>query len=207
MNKIAECFLLGIFVLGLVSNVTASELSAVEAGGTPAPLNQSERISRLGPHSMYNQVYFSNRIVVGTVKELRPSSEFTDVLISVDEWLKNPLPKEEIIVRIERETNVTMGTVNFSVGEKALLMLKDEDEAKGRFKMLYIDLGKHPVSDRDEVIAILGKSTSPLATTPPIKSDIPHPNPTAQASPKVPGFEMIFGIIGVLLVWRILKRP
>ncbi|MDW7728063.1 MAG: hypothetical protein SCH70_13355 [Candidatus Methanoperedens sp.] len=69
-----------------------------------------------------------------------------------------------------------------------------------------MDLGKHPVSDRDEVIAILGKSTSTLATTPPIKSDTSLPTPTTQASPKVPGFEMFFGIIGVLAIWRVLKR-
>lgn len=32
------------------------------------------------------------------------------------------------------------------------------------------------------------------------------PTPTAQASPEAPGFEMVFGIIGILAVWRRLKK-
>jgi len=30
--------------------------------------------------------------------------------------------------------------------------------------------------------------------------------PTAQASPEAPGFEVFFGILGVLAVWQGLKR-
>lgn len=44
-----------------------------------------------------------------------------------------------------------------------------------------MELGKHPVSDRDEVIVI-------------IKAETCVPTPTVQASPKVPGFEMVVGI-------------
>ncbi len=142
LKKIAVYILFGIFALGLFSNV-ASALVIGEAGGTPAQLNQSERVSRLGPHSMAGQVYFYDRIVIGTVKELRPDSNFTDVFISVDEWLKHPLPKGEITVRIEQSTDATADAVSFSAGEKALLMLKDEDIEKGMFRMLYTDLGKH----------------------------------------------------------------
>ncbi|MBU4374401.1 MAG: hypothetical protein KJ714_08215 [Euryarchaeota archaeon] len=133
-------------------------------------LTESQRMSRLGPHSIYNQVYFADRIVTSTVKELRPSTEYTDVVISVDEWLKNPLPKGEITVRIEQGINATAGAVSFSVGEKALLMLTDADAEKGMFKLLYTNLGKHPVSDRDEVIVIIDKLLSPMAT--PIKPEI-----------------------------------
>lgn len=142
-----------------------------EAEGTPGQLNQTERMYRLGPNSIYNQVYFSDRIVIGTVKELRPSADFTDVSIKVDEWLKNPLPKEEITVRIGRPNIVPPYPVNFSMGEKTLLMLEDAEVEKGRFKLLNLDLGKHPVSDRDEVIVIIDKLLSPVATTPPIKPE------------------------------------
>ncbi len=38
----------------------------------------------------------------------------------------------------------------------------------------------------------------------PVKSETPVTTPTAQASPEVPGFEMIIGILGVLTVWRTL---
>lgn len=169
-KKIAVYILLGLFALSIFSNV-ASALVIGEAGGTPTQQNISERVSRLGPFSMAGQVYFSDRIVIGTVKELRPDSNFTEVFISVDEWLKNPLPKGEITVRIERSTNATNGTINFSAGEKALLMLKDKDIEKGIFRMLYTNLGKHPVSDSDHVQAELIKSTSPVATTPQIKPE------------------------------------
>lgn len=171
IKKVAVYILLGIFVVGLFSNIGSALLTA-EAEGTPGQLNESERISRLGPHSIYNQVYFSDRIVLGTVKELRPSSDFTDVSIKVDEWLKNPLPKEEITVRIGRPNIVPPNATNFSVGEKTLLMLKDAEVEKGIFILLNLDLGKHPVSDRDEVIVIIDKLLSPVATTPPIKSEI-----------------------------------
>ena len=169
MNKLAVYALLGIFAVGLFSNIGSALLTA-EAEGTPAQLTQSQAISRLGPHSIYNQVYFSDRIVIGTVKELRPSSEFTDVLISVDEWLKNPLPKDEITVRMGRP-NTEPPVANFTVGEKVLLMLDGEVE-KGMFTLLYGDLGKHPVSDRDEAIVIIDKLLSPVATTPPRKPEI-----------------------------------
>lgn len=43
----------------------------------------------------------------------------------------------------------------------------------------------------------------------PVESEMeaktPVPTPTAQASPEAPGFEMVFGIVGVLAVWRRLK--
>lgn len=58
------------------------------------------------------------------------------------------------------------------MGEKVLLTLNDDDTEKGRFKMAFMELGKHPVSDRDEVIAIIDKLLSPVATTPPIKPEI-----------------------------------
>lgn len=169
VKKIAVYVLLGIFVVGIFSNI-GSALVTAEAEGTPAQLTQSQAISRLGPHSIYNQVYFADRIVIGTVKELRPSSEFTNVLINVDEWLKNPLPKDEITVRMGRP-NTEPPAANFTVGEKVLLMLDGEVE-KGIFTLLYWDLGKHPISDRDEVRLIIYKLLSPVATTPPRKPEI-----------------------------------
>ncbi|MDW7727844.1 MAG: hypothetical protein SCH70_12175 [Candidatus Methanoperedens sp.] len=168
MNKLAVYVLLGIFVLGIFSNMAASALVTAQVEGIPGQLNQTERMSRLGPHSIYNQVYFADRIVTSTVKELRPGTGYTDVVISVDEWLKNPLPKGEITIRIERGTNATGEDANFTMGEKNILMLKDEDFIEtGWFRLLYADLGKHPVSDRQEVIVIIDKLLSPMVT--PIK--------------------------------------
>ncbi len=152
MNKLAIYILIGIFAFVLLSNTAVSTIWAPEASEIPFQVNHSDRI------------------VIGTVKELRSSFDFIDVLIRVDEWLKNPLPKEEIIVRIGRP-NIGPPGVNFSVGEKSLLMLEDADAEKGMFKLLNLDLGKHPVSDRAEVIVIIDKLLSPVATTP-IKPEI-----------------------------------
>jgi hypothetical protein len=150
MNKMVVYALLGIFAFVLVSN------TAISTSWDPA--------AREIPF----QVNHSDRIVIGTVKELHPSFEYTDVVISVDEWLKNPLPTNQITVRTEQGTNAfTAGAANFILGEKALLVLKDEDAKKGMFNMPFMELGKRPVSDRDAVvkeIAALPKSTSPAAT-------------------------------------------
>ncbi len=39
-----------------------------------------------------------------------------------------------------------------------------------------------------------------------MQTETPVPTPTAQASPEAPGFGMVFGIAGVLAVWRRLKK-
>ncbi|MDW7728144.1 MAG: hypothetical protein SCH70_13775 [Candidatus Methanoperedens sp.] len=63
------------------------------------------------------------------------------------------MPRNEITVRTEWGTNAfTAGAAKFSVGERALLMLKDTDAEKGSFSMPFMELGKRPVSDRDAVI-------------------------------------------------------
>lgn len=162
MNKIIIYVLLGILAFGSFSTTAVSTSWDPEAGEIPYQANHSDRI------------------VVGTVKSASSGFDYTDVVISVDEWLKNPLPRNEITIRTEWGTNAfTVGAAKFSVGEKAILMLKDEDVEKGRFRMLNMELGKHNISDRDAVvkeIAALPESTSPVAT------------------PQTPGFEAILAV-------------
>ncbi|MGB9927935.1 MAG: hypothetical protein ACPK85_05965 [Methanosarcina sp.] len=95
---------------------------------------------------------YSDTIVIGTVKETLPpkwntangkqpnksitelGSEnviYTDIIIDVDEYLKNPLSSKELIVRVIGGSigNVNMTThaePNFSNGEKVLLYLKKD---------------------------------------------------------------------------------
>lgn len=95
---------------------------------------------------------YSDTIVIGTVKEMLPpkwntangkqpnksitelGSEnviYTDIIIDVDEYLKNPLSSKELIVRIIGGSigNVNMTTdaePKFSNGEKVLLYLKKD---------------------------------------------------------------------------------
>ncbi len=173
MNKTVVYVLLGIFAFGLFSNTAVSTSWDPEAGEIPYQVNHSDRI------------------VIGTVKSASPSFDYTDVVISVDEWLKNPLPRNEITVRTEWGTNAfTAGAAKFTVGEKVLLILKDEDAEKGRFSMPFMELGKRPVSDKDEVvreIAALPKSPSPTAT------------------PQTPGFEAVFAAVLLLSIYM-MKR-
>lgn len=173
MNKIIVYSLLGLFAFVAFSNVTASASWTVEAGEIPYQANHSDRI------------------VVGTVKSASSSFDYTDVVISVDEWLKNPLPRNEITVRTAWGTNAfTAGAAKFSAGERALLMLKDTDAEKGKFSMPFMELGKRPVSDRDAVvkeIAALPESTSPAAT------------------PQTPGFEAVFAAELLLSIYM-MKR-
>lgn len=155
MNKLAVYGLLGIFAYVLLSNSAVSTSWDPEAREIPFQANHSDRI------------------VVGIVNSMSSSFDYTDVIISVDEWLKNPLPRNEITVRTEWGTNAfTAGAANFSIGEKVLLMLNDDNIENGRFKMAFMELGKHPVSDRDEVIVAMDKLLSPIATTPQIKTEI-----------------------------------
>lgn len=150
MNKMVVYALFGLFAFVAFSNVTASASWTVEAGEIPYQAN------------------YSDRIVIGTVKSASSGFDYTDVVISVDEWLKNPLPRNEITVRTEWGTNAfTSGAAEFSVGEKAILMLKDEDVEKGRFRMLNMELGKHNISDRDAVVkGILSGVTKHIAPPP-----------------------------------------
>ncbi|MHC1756134.1 MAG: hypothetical protein AB9861_12010 [Methanosarcina sp.] len=98
----------------------------------------------------------SNVIVMGTVKEILPSKWntpdgtkpekaiedldlddviYTDIIISVDKYLKNPLDSQEVIVRIlggsvGEDTMLADDEPSFKVGEKTLLYLvADNDPA------------------------------------------------------------------------------
>jgi len=174
MDKITTYALLGMFVFAVFSNAAVSTSWAPEAREIPYQVNHSDRI------------------VIGTVKELHTGFENTDVIISVDEWLKNPLLRNEITVVTERGSfRIIVGAANFSVGEKVLLMLKDENVKKGKFSMPFMELGKRPVSDRDAVIkeiAALPESTSSATV------------------PQTPGFEAILAVGLLPSIIYVMKR-
>lgn len=161
MNKMVVYVLFGIFAFGLFPNTAVSTSWDPEAKEIPFQVNHSDRI------------------VVGTVKSASSSFDYTDVIISVDEWLKNSLPRNEITVRTEWGTNAfTAGAAKFSVGEKVLLMLKDVDTEKGKFSMPFMELGKRSVSDRDEVIKAINEQEKAKAieialSDPKVKESLP----------------------------------
>ena len=99
------------------------------------------------------QVNHSDRIAIGTVGKITPYYDHTIFLITVEEWLYNPLPVETIKVRTEMGTGVwTEDQPEFEENEEVLLMLKDLDLEDRLFKVSVEFPGKRPVSDREAVI-------------------------------------------------------
>ena len=98
------------------------------------------------------QVPRADRIVAGTVTDVRAFYDHTVVTIEVDEWLRNPLPAKAITVRTECGTNVwTEDEASFVANETAILMREGVDASENRFKMVCGEVGKHPLSDRDAI--------------------------------------------------------
>ena len=99
------------------------------------------------------QIQNSDRIVLGTVSDIKPYSTYTMCTITVKEWLYNPLPIDTINVETRIGTNVSVeDEAEFSKNESVLLMLKDIDLKNQFFVVTFGFPGKHPVSDRDAVI-------------------------------------------------------
>jgi hypothetical protein len=99
------------------------------------------------------QVPRADRIIIGTVTDIRAFHDHTIVPIEVDEWLRNPLPAKAITVRTECGTGVqTEDEASFAANETAILMLEDVDASKNRFMILCGEAGKHPISDRDAIL-------------------------------------------------------
>ncbi len=122
----------------LLSN-DSNEPVTISVSGSLVALNHEELISN------------SDTIVIGTVKEILPSKYgdrfskdtdfgpdhviYTDIIISVDEYLKNPLSSNEVRVRVAggtigNDTLIMEEEASFKTGEKVLLYLtKDTSHA------------------------------------------------------------------------------
>ncbi len=109
------------------------------------------------------QVSRADRIVIGTVTDIRAFYDYTIVTIEVDDWLKNPLPAKAITVRTECGTNVwTEDEASFAANETAILMLEDVDVSESRFRMVCGEAGKHPPSERSAILKAISLSDSDL---------------------------------------------
>lgn len=99
------------------------------------------------------QINTSDRIIIGTVSGINIHYDHTIFTIKVEEWLYNPLPAEKIKVRTETGKYVwTEDQAEFTLNESVVLMLRDKDLDKQLFSVSVGFPGKHPVSDRDEVV-------------------------------------------------------
>ncbi len=148
----------GIFLVGTLSLLTLNGLALSNSSNDSIQLsndsNEPVTISVSGSLVELNHeelISNSDTIVIGTVKEILPSKYgdrfskdtdfgpdhviYTDIIISVDEYLKNPLSSNEVRVRV---AGGTIGSDNmstdyepsFKAGEKVLLYLaKDTSHA------------------------------------------------------------------------------
>ena len=99
------------------------------------------------------QVNNTDRIIIGTVSEIHVYDYYTSSIITVKEWLYNPLPVTNITVRTRIGNNMSVeDEAEFTLHESVLLMLKDGDLDKQLFDVTFGFPGKRPVSDRDAVI-------------------------------------------------------
>jgi len=99
------------------------------------------------------QINASDRIVIGTVSNIKEHYDHTIFTITVEEWLYNPLPAKTIDIRTETGKYLwTEDQAEFTLNESVLLMLRDEDPEKQLFSVSFGFPGKHPASDRGAVI-------------------------------------------------------
>ncbi len=102
--------------------------------------------------------------------------------------------------KIETGKSYTFKGRNPDGSEVPLFTIKDSSLFVGvETKALRLELNWSIPGKNVEIIAVPEESN-------PAKSETPIPSPTAQASPETPGFELVFGIAGVLAVWRILGK-
>ncbi|MGA9187204.1 MAG: hypothetical protein WB014_01230 [Methanosarcina sp.] len=151
----------GIFLVGALSLLTLNVSALSNPSNDSIKLeNNSDEITGFGMdvnfiHYTHEELSnYSDTIVIGTVKEILPprwntvdgkqpnkplteidhlnDTIYTDIVISVDEYLKNPLSSNEVIVRSIGGTtgNISMTSdaePSFKTGEKVLLYLSNDD--------------------------------------------------------------------------------
>lgn len=144
MLGILSLVLLGVSLSGNYSQIELSNNydgpMTVEVSGLQEELSYEDLVDR------------SNVILMGTVKEILPSKWntldgkrpnksiedfdsrdeiYTDVVVKVDEYLKNSMPSKEIIVRVlggtvGEDTMIVEDVSSFKSGEKVLLYLSED---------------------------------------------------------------------------------
>ncbi len=104
------------------------------------------------------QAQNADRVISGTVVDIHQSIFHTTVIIQVNEWLMNSLPAKTITIRTEGGKNVWVeDQATFDANENVLLMLEDVDISRNGFKVLWGAPGKHPISERDEVLQAISQ--------------------------------------------------
>ncbi len=169
---------LNVFAL---SNPSSNSIEPRSSGEEPIGINININFE---PYNHEQLRDYSDTIVIGTVKEILPprwntldgkhpnkspaelnstNIIYTDIIISVDKYLKNPLSSGEVTVRITGGTigNVSMSTdadPSFNTSEKVLLYLNRDDNPATKdispehFVVLDFHRGKYTLTDEGKAI-------------------------------------------------------
>ncbi|MCX9012443.1 MAG: hypothetical protein OIN66_15155 [Candidatus Methanoperedens sp.] len=181
MNKMVVYALLVLFVPGTFSN-TASALATAETGG-----------------------FEKKMLVVGdtwgkdgwniSVKSVDKKGSPGFILISLSYQ-----DKQLGDARIETGKSYTYSGKNPDSSEVPLLTIKEGNIFVGASAdAVLLEINWSVPGSNVQILEIPEESGQTGTTT-------PAPTPATQASPEAPGFEMVFGIIGVLAVWWGLKK-
>ena len=156
MNK-KKITIYGIVALALLSALTGFAFlsdsfssDVTESGNGPLVFGSSSLVEQLNDTELGER---SGTILIGSVKEILPGkwntmngtkpnkaiNEFgprdviyTDVIISVDQYVKNPLPSREVTVRIlggkvGADNMIVEDETSFTSGERVMLFLRNDD--------------------------------------------------------------------------------
>jgi hypothetical protein len=188
----------GIFLIGAFSLLILSALVISGSQGNIKVANNDESLQISNSYSipLYTYEDLSNNsdyVFMGAVKEVLPSKWnsidgkkpnvdvevgpynliYTDVIISVDENLKNSLSSKEVRVRVEGGTVgndifTAEDEPSFKVGEKVLLYLNKDtspgtkDVGPEHFKITGFRQGKFTLNDDGKAIRGAGENTITL---------------------------------------------
>lgn len=154
-------------------------------------------------------------IVIGNIKEVESRWSLgrttinTYVTLSVENYIKGGEGQETltIITQGGSKWGFTVwveDAPDFTKNEKVLVFLK---KAGREFSVAGWVQGKYIV-ENEEVRDISGEKVSLKDFLRRVEDAIPEEaaTPAAQASPEAPGFEIVFGVIGVLAVWWRLNK-
>jgi hypothetical protein len=184
MNKYTKYMIVlgGAVSLILLSALVLSGSQDIKQANNDMPL-YSESSASLVPLNSEELSNNSYTILIGTVKEIKPSKWnsvdgkrpngidsfslehliYTDIIISVDKYLKNPLPSKEVTVRIDggtvgNDTYEAMYEPGFKANEKVLLYLMEDvtnrtkDISPEHFKVTGYMQGKFTLTDNGKAI-------------------------------------------------------
>lgn len=161
--------------------------------------------------SVEDQSREADVIVIGDIKEVESrwnlwrTMVYTYSTVSVEKYIKGT-GHEMLTIITEGGTVGDSGVrvediPEFTKNETVLVFLK---KAGREFSVVGWVQGKYIV-ENENVRDLSGEKTSLKDFLRRIEDAIPPQDaatPAAQASPEAPGFEMIFGILGILVVWQ-----